>query len=464
MSKRKKTISSLMRTYKFKLLVDGDYGAVLRSIRAHRFLARKLISTIGMFESVGAELNVVGEHVNVDLQKDGTKELMRVFGDIVKLDGARPAKSNGKPYYELRNFFMAENQKLAMQGIADFQPYVWDNMSQIIGSMHRRVDPNFNNLPRNIKVAKAEIDDVQPSRLGIKVLHCASATPKANLRETGDRKEIILEWDRLLGPVTFVLDGGVQVGSKKYQRKMNAGLKYLFHKFITGEWQWHTVELNERDGDFFVMIPFTRLWARPALRPKPSSTELDVDAILEVSFMKMSGAELAESVDMNDGEAAKTYFIHARKAGFGSRVRRLEIDGVIKSLNRVQSLHEQREIERDCCRRIKNANMQRRIRQQISNLSIKRSNIVKMWNHFWSTEVVMTAVRWGCGKICVFGPPSGKACGNETGGLLGRPWNWYQFKQMVDYKAAERDISVVYEEIPDSVEVLNGQLVQAGVG
>ncbi len=426
----------------FRVLCDGDYLGVLRSIRAHRWLYRVLASYAGMAESMASVPAVKAGGFRVKIDAPVARELMRVVAGAVAPSGAPESRSSGKPYYELRNVFSGGVEKLRAEGIADFPSHVWDCMVVDLTASHRKKDPDLNGLPRYIRQASGGVDGLRAARAGIRVMRSCGRN-YAEMREYPDgRKEIILDWDRLLGPVTFVLEGEVKDGEKTFSRKPDTGAAWIFHKLTSGEWKWATPTLNERDGKFFINVPYVRPFDK---------AETDPSQVLEVSFMPRPGEELRDEGRMlSDGEVEKTFFIHCRKAGVGSRVYRIPVDDAVMALDRVQALHQKRELERDCCRRERKASKKKALRRKVEALTRKRSNIERTTNHRWARDAVNAAIKWGCGTIRVYGPPKGKVDAFGNGGLLGHSWNWCQFKNYVEDKAAERGIVVESRPEPDA--------------
>ena len=88
---------------------------------------------------------------------------------------------------------------------------------------------------------------------------------------------------------------------------------------------------------------------------------------------------------------------------------------------------------------------------------------MKQWNHIWAKLILKLCSAWDCGQLRVFDLPSGSTPGKKkdeladpASGLLGRPWAWSSFKDILKYKAKDAAIKVEYvkSEKTEAVEAV----------
>ena len=78
-------------------------------------------------------------------------------------------------------------------------------------------------------------------------------------------------------------------------------------------------------------------------------------------------------------------------------------------------------------------------------LTKARESCARGWNHTWTARLVRQAEQWECGRIAVYDLPED---------LLGRPWQWSNFKFDLEYKAREVGIEVEWRESPKVEDVV----------
>lgn len=81
-----------------------------------------------------------------------------------------------------------------------------------------------------------------------------------------------------------------------------------------------------------------------------------------------------------------------------------------------------------------------------NKITVLRDRRVKDWNHRWTAKMVSTSELWKCEKIIVWDVPKN---------LKGRPWQWFQFKFDLEYKAKIKGVAVEFCKSVKASEVVD---------
>lgn len=491
----------VVRSTKFKVVVSGDreqYLKVINSIRDFRAILRQLCSVASYCKSSSAKL-VVNDNgfLQVAFDRDASASLMRELSNLGLERGT--ACSNGKPYYELRPYFfkivkgLADSRRAAGQAGSDFDSSCWDEASKFVKVISDAPDPK-SGIPRSCLFSKGDREVPEIRNFGIPIKYYQSSGGRARIEERQDGSlVIVLKWADDIGEVEFVLDGHYMLNGNLAKIKANPGARFVFHKMATGEWPFQCPIINERDGKLSLTISYKKpQWSRATcdgcgaemahklMVPIPVEMKVkmpdgrmpigkcpecagscfalepkyDMEQTAELWFSKVKGSELPRRKDEESRrrDIDKTFFLHIKlvgRSGKNRRIKRIAVNDAISIVNRISIQMRDKEIRRDCCRKSSPKNVQKSIASEINALARRRANFSTSKNHYWSQEVVKTvSMYWNCGKLVVYGPPSGAVSQSnpiENDGLCGLPWNWSQFKTFLDYKAKQFGLQVEYK-------------------
>jgi hypothetical protein len=250
------------------------------------------------------------------------------------------------------------------------------------------------------------------------------------------------------------------VGKKSKKNGKNGRIDgYLWHIFRSirdGQIDANTTYLHESDGRFRIRMSY---------KAPVAQHDLKKNRISEVGYTTNSSEFM--QIRMNEG--------HQPSEGLPiDDVRSYNIS-ILAAIDHVDRLAIQRDLlmkkKRSCGNPNAgspgegNAKANRAITDRLERLTRHRDNSVKNWNNCWSRRIIDEAVRWGCGGIRVFGPPKQVSPNDPRAdqGLLGRPWQWASFRDMVKNKAEQAGIVVEFvappsdEEVNDAIKSLGGK-------
>jgi hypothetical protein len=307
-------------------------------------------------------------------------------------------------FYEMRSYILrvlAPNWKSA----------TWDSARLVTERTYKGVDPEFG-VTRSWAILQGVRNLGRMASVPLVINHRCFKV---------DKHSITFGWDHDIGEVEFKV------------MHLDGARWALWNSFATGKLEVKEVQLNTvktEDGPKLVL--------RIAYKKESKVFEKIAERSIEVNF-----DDTGIMVYMRDGKevpAAGLPLDDVRKVFLSYAAALASIDELKIQDEKLLAL------VRACgsfgeCRRgegvPQTAKAYQRRRNKLAQLRDKR---VKDWNHRWSLKILSTAEAWKCGKIVVFGPPE-KVCG--------RPWQWFNFKFNLDYKAQERGITVQYLEPPE---------------
>ena len=419
-----------------------DYKRAMNAIRAYRKLFNKVAEVTKALEVASAEFTTTksGELLIKLNQKNFTELAKAIFGDKVK--------HNSAPFYELRPFYFSclqEAQELD-KTVPDFNSFIWDELRRTMNAIRCKKDPD-NGIPRNKLEANAKRDPVKASRVGINITHANGAKHTRIYEDAKGQKLIDLNYDLTAGPLTLIAEGAFEINGEMQYKELNYGSSYVLHKLITGEWEFQTITMNEDDGSLTLNIPYRR---PPEIQ---RASDYDPDKTLEVSFQKTVG-ETKEN-------AGKIFYIHCRVPKLSAtrdsdkyRTKSIAVNDILAHLSKLGAQKHSTELQKSTCG-WQNKTRKKALKDRMDRLSIHRMRICKDQNHQWSKQIVGIANSFGCGKILVYGPPSGVARNdNQQSGLLGYPWDWSGLKAHLTYKAEHFGIKLEFTEPVQSAKII----------
>jgi hypothetical protein len=337
---------------------------------------------------------------------------------------------------EMTNEFAKQDKDLPV-----FGSWIWDCLSEDLSASHRKKEPNFNNLRRHKLQVDAHREPIRITRAGLRVMRVKTSNREyAFLEERPDGSK----WVRLrISPnetedIWLVVEGECQTNKGTYKAQLNSGHAYLFHKLVEEKdgWNFQTVVLNEKQGQLTIDIPYRR--------PAVVAGALDKQREMHVVFK-----------DVVDDQGCHQ-LVHAlvRKI---SKSREKEAD---KYRRFSISVNEPETLLQGVAAQAYKAGLQygsvpkqylKNARNKNKAYALRRKRIEKDFNHQWSRTLLNRAVSWGCGKIVVYGLPRGT---EKSGEISGHAWAWYQFKTFLEYKSAEKQIDLAFQEGDTNLEEL----------
>jgi hypothetical protein len=399
--------STVQRSVTFDVFPPDDHRqAVLNSIRKYRAVCREVYAALLLAQTAGSELEDEDSGPRLKPDGDASKIVLAAALGVAKIARCEEPKVRGEGQkftvqlgsafaYELREYVLDRLWPTALS-------YVWDSIRRDVTTVWSSLDPEYAKTKRGWLALQGARGVAQFNRRGIGI-------PQATGRPKLDGYTLVLKWDRELGSVTFKLprlDGGRQYVWANLRDKSEG-------------WKLGTLYLNERDG----RIKATVSYSKPA-----AAASVDPSRICQVKFVA-DEETLLLIVGPNREQTCDT---------IGSA-------DVIAWLERHTSKKHHHEAARASCgspsrpwgyRKGWKANQER-----VNRLTRMRENQVKTLNHNWARRIVSRAVAWRCGKIEIEGPPED---------LAGFPWNWSQFRDLLRYKAEEKQVELVTKNEPIS--------------
>ena len=268
--------------------------------------------------------------------------------------------------------------------------------------------------------------------LGIPIKHYIDSTGKTT---TGNFKWVVAEeksfsrsftlfWDHQIGRIEFVIAGR--------RTKNGYGLDphevSILRKIQSGEYRLCTSVLSENSKG--------RLVFNMAYKLIPKKRELDVNRVMELAN-DISGG-MSQILKMS---------LRAEKLSAG-----LNASAIMPRLATLKALQSKAEKAREACgskyaKNISQGSLYSRevFSKRSAILTRNRDKFCKHWNHYWTAQVIKKALAWECGKIVISKLP-------DT--LLGEPWQWFDFKFKLEYKAKNCGILIEYmDETKEKEEV-----------
>jgi len=277
--------------------------------------------------------------------------------------------------------------------IRDLHP-TW--MSIVPESIHRDIvsprwrakDPEFPKATRGYLTLNGARAHASFMRVGI---YFKNTVPKIR----ADRRCISLKWDYDIGEVDFnipKLDGS-RYGIWKNLCEQKEG------------WKPGGMFLSEKDGKLFLVLSFEC--------PDPIA-DIDKEKTLTVTINKEEPENYITSSCEN-------------KRFTSDKISVLDAVNWLDKLNIVREKY---------LKQLAAAGINKRrnkhhkiVAKKMETQSTKRTNGQKSFNHLWTRRIIQHAVRTKCGTIVLSGLPEKE--------MLGHPWGWYQFREMLKYKITE---------------------------
>jgi hypothetical protein len=358
--------------------------------------------------------------------------------------------------YEMRErFFELWNEAKALNPfIKDIQigTWIYDAMSSNFTSMEqrdlvKRMNKNRFPLARNFPLA---------------VLHCASRKGFVTLQYE-DKNHIAITLRISNDPkqnIRLVLAGQFIKNGKVEEKKLNNGHQYVFSSFKSGKTEWSTPSLRNNDGKLFLDF----YYKKPAIdyrKDAAEGRELQVVLSPEIYLprqridkpLKSPWKCACKLSIMQDG------IVPANADRFDCKL--IRCDDTVMYLQSFSQQAARLELSANAAKSNWNKKVVKILRQKIKNLSQRRERYAKDCNSCWSREIVGQAKRFHAQKIIVSYPLEPNEEGEEKKKkkvlLFGNPWQWYQLKTMIRYKAEEAGFH--YSESGYNTE--NEEVVQA---
>ena len=298
-----------------------------------------------------------------------------------------------------------------------------------------------------------------------------------------DEHDIVLNWRSDRPPVRFVVDDltGKMVGKDK--KKPADSRLPIWHALKDGRWTINSMSLHfdpmeNYNKQFKVRVSY--------MVPDKKELKLDDSRCMEVNF-KAAGVQ---GKDVPDDEKAeydteKEQFInmliregHKPSPGLpvdkvkGRSVSAVDVVDWLGKIN-AMSAHAKKS-QASCGSRTEYRRGEGFLTAGAAvaavrhRLAERRENGVKTWNHLWTKRIVEQAKEWDCGRIQVFDVPKMEkkrteeeveegSLRDKVGPMFGHPWNFSQFKLMLEYKAKAAGIKVTYTESPEITQIIPGK-------
>lgn len=352
---------------------------VLNSIRRYRAACRQLFAVLGCAQAAGGAILATDEDVSIRPDSAQAQTIMR---QVFHLPDDAPAKALG---YPCRRWFLDELYPAALS-------FVWDSARRQVVTRWQAKDPEFTRASRGWLVLQGARGVAEFRGVGIEL-------PQATARPRLERKQVVLKWDRNMGPVEFKL------GS------MDPGRWFTWSNIVSGVWPPGTVTLNERDGRLRLTVSYERPHQQADMDPSRSLT-----LQIENDHFVVTGP---------DGE--------------------LDTIGLADALAMLERLSKQRQLwegRKECAgsprRPWGDKKAWRATVEHLSRVTLNRERFVNDRNHAWTRRIATRATSWRCGVVRV----------PAWDGLGSYPWNWSQFQSFLRYKLEERGGSLIIEPKP----------------
>ena len=461
---------------------SSDYHAIIKTIYAYRHIWSKIAAMSTAFEIAGGTCETTEEYFRVKFNTKNTRSIIsKVLGDV---------KFN-LPYYEFRKMFKNLTDAVHKEddSIPEFGSHIWDCAHVQLSAILRKKDPLLK-IPTNALVRENRARAPNAYGIGIPVMRWTSdavlqtrikgqpdpslvgqTRHYARLRATDQGG---YEFDLSMGSKIFTLVayGTYEKKGSLELRKQDTGTLYLLKKLASDpKWDFSTVTLNERDGGITLHMAYTR----PARRAKC----IDQDRSAELHFGLIKNPK--------DG---RNDFFHLRVETLDSkgtdryRVQSVALDDILSLLKTLDARKYHCSVALSAVKkmRARSAMLTTRMNElteQQHRLAIYRTNVSKNQNHIWAKTILNKIIGWGCGKLIIYGIPSGTedarqnaldqkeqqssptsvnmAVENEdqpTVGLCGYSWPWAKFKEYMVSVAMERGIELVFKDGPSTSKMV----------
>lgn len=366
--KKIKTDGNRMLSIELRLKDDAKYHAVINSIRRYRAVVRQMFAAVFAAQSAGATLEVHNEYFRVKPDNANSKKILESVFD----------KTGKAPCYEMRNWILETNPS--------WLSFVWDSARATTWERWTARDPELA-AQRGYLALNGVRRLAECNRIGIQF-------PQATARPKLDGHSLLLKWDHEIDTTEFTipsLDGGRYV---------------VLNRIQDGTYGVGTVTLQERDGKFRALIPYT---------VPITSSDMPADAVLEVKFgddaIVLTHGQSMDSMSLTDATAQ------------------------LRQLFELRSRYEDR--------RRANGNPRRpwgsrrgfqATQERVGRVTQRREDVVKNWNHLWTRRIVERAKSWRCGTVKLSETPDK---------LAGHQWKFAEMKKYLSYKCSVIGVALV---------------------
>jgi hypothetical protein len=457
------TIMSKQETTQLSMYIDGvilggieEYRKAIDIIRIYRQLARMQDARALMCDAAVAKPFYTP--YDPPTKKKGRKKkkkkshgprlvtdraLARRIGALMASEGENdnPGKA---ALYEHRAYWMSCVKAIAEAGGPYLSSKIYDSSRIQLNALRNTAMSDYGNASKNWLALQGIIDPLKLRNLGVPVLRTGSENCAWFLRD--ERGWVLrLQYGRKEDYLDILIHGEVEQDGRTYSARLDSRYKWIIRKMLEDAegWSWQTPILNMREKKsggrrtptFWLQIPYRR--------PAKRGVTLKKGKVCEVTFQRQLGSELPRKKNDRGTDDNKTFIIHADS---GSWSKHISVDGIKTYMTNRLVRRRDLELVRDGRRRMPKRFV-RPLKQTLDGLTKSRENRMRQQNHIWAKELVQFAVRARCSEIRVFNLP-------DSGLLLDDSisWSWFQFKQLLEYKAKDRGI-VVTEATSDMSEV-----------
>lgn len=223
-----------------------------------------------------------------------------------------------------------------------------------------------------------------------------------------------LSWSKALGAVEFLTG------------TMDPGRWAVWRKLVSGEYKVGAAYLNERDGDLRLGISYSH--------PVEKAPDLDPGRVLEIAHDdSMPGKFL--SVRLVEGERTFTDLVAHNELNALAALDK--IDEFAARDEKLKGLRAACGSKRGGSGLGSAAEHYDEVRHRLSR---QREKVIENWNHTWTRQLVVLALRQRAGTVRLMDWPAGT--------LFARPWQCSQFASFLGYKCCERSIALKVEKSP----------------
>lgn len=402
---KKKESSGLARSKMYDAVCVGDenYPKVIEAIRRYRWVCRHIAAIACTVEAACSEA-VTSEDGFLKINM-GHEESKKILAHIFK--------KQGKAYiYELRDYVKTL--------LPEWKSCMVDGVLRNVASALMAKDAEKNNARRNflVTVGMRTAPGFRFSEMPIPNKDASISTEKNGVR---------LKWNFDVDKVEFRWLGARK---KSGGRKLDPGRSYTWHKLSTKEWKMGSVYLNERDGKLKVRVTYHE--------PERQSV-VDESRVLEVAYDPDNKDKFLSIKLVKGGKTLLDDIKHRELSALAA------LDRIDDLETRARSTLYKRSA---CGSKVGGSGLKSAARHydgRRERITKQRTNVVKNWNHLWSSRIILLCKNNRAGSLVVSGLPAK---------LFERPWQWFQFKEFVKYKAKADGIKVKFAspEMPKELE------------
>lgn len=350
---------------------------VINAIRLYRAACRKAYAACSLSEMAGSEISVkamkspnTDDPVQQQLVIKPTPRAKKILSLAYEIHGKAHL-------YELRGW------------IRELHPS-W--LSFIPESIHRdMVSPRWRAKDPEFPQASRGFLTLNGARAVARFVNVGIYFKNTVFKLDPDARKIVLKWDRDLGPIEFKI-GKLDLGRYNLWRNICAG---------KSGWKAGGIYLTERDGKIFLIVSYECPDPKKSLLKRQVLTVKFTGDIKNYITISSSSESYARKISCADAVALMEKFA-ATKARFENQ---LSAAGVCRRHRKIVSV-------------------------KVRNLSLRRVNAEKDFNHVWSRAIINRAIRDRCATIIMVNRP-------EREFVPSIPWSWNQFETFLNYKISE---------------------------